>query len=75
MPFVDVREQAARISEILSEVWNDEFPEAFPDVGLDDTLGLALAHAVHHGWIEPDPAMSPYLQRADDLLASGGDHE
>ena len=70
--FPDVREQAARVSALLSAVWNDDFPEAFPTVGLDDTLGLALAHAVHQRWIEPDPAMSSYLQRAEDLLASGG---
>ena len=72
MPFTDVREQAARVSELLRDVWNDDFPEAFPDVGPDETLGLALAHALHVGWIEPDPAMSSYLQRAEDLLASGG---
>ena len=75
MPFTDVREQAARVSELLRDVWNDDFPEVFPNVGLDDTLGLALAHAIHLGWIEPDAAMSSYLQRAEDLLGSGGDDE
>lgn len=75
MPFTDVREQAARVSELLRDAWNDDFPEVFPDVSLDDTLGLALAHAVHQGWIEPDPAMFSYLQRAEDLLGSGGDDE
>ena len=72
MSFPDVREQAARVSGLLRDVWNDDFPDAYPDVHTDDTLGMALAYAVHQGWIEPDPAMASYLQRAEDLLGSGG---
>ena len=33
-------------------------------------LGMALAHAVHQGWVEPEPAMSPYLESAETLLGS-----
>ena len=75
MSYPDVREQAARVSGLLTQLWNDDFPEAFPNVGRGDLLGLALAHAVHQGWIVPDPSMSSYLQGAEGLLGSGGQGE
>lgn len=65
-----VRAQAARTSELLTELWTEDFPEQFPDVGVDDMLGMALAHAIHKGWIEPDISMSTYLSGAEDLLQS-----
>jgi hypothetical protein len=60
--------QAIRISQRLAEVWNESFPEVFPDVSADDMLGLALAQALRRGWIEPDSAMVTYLDRAEALL-------
>lgn len=72
MSDADVRSQAARVSRLLVDSWNDDFPEAFPDLSVEDMLGLALAHAVHRGWIDPDPAMSPYIRGAEALLESGG---
>ena len=71
MSHADVRAHAARVSDLLVEVWTDDFPESFPEIGLDDSLGLALAHAVRRGWIEPDPAMSPCLNGAEALLGTG----
>lgn len=72
MSYAEVQAQAARVSQFLANAWNDDFPEAFPDVSIEDMLGLALAHAVHRGWIEPDPAMSHYMRGAEALLESGG---
>ena len=72
MSFPEVREQAARVAEILTDVWNEDFPGTFSDGNWEAMLGLALAHAVDQGWIEPDPAMSSYLQGAEELLTAGG---
>ena len=66
-----VRAQAVRTSELLTELWTEDFPEQFPDVGVDDMLGMALAHAIHKGWIEPDITMSPFLLAAEKLLEAG----
>ena len=70
MSISELRAQASRVNALLADVWNDDFPEVFPDVAVDEMLGMALAHAVHQGWIEPEPDMSPYLESAETLLGS-----
>lgn len=70
MCHADVTAQATRVDLLLVDVWNHDFPETFSDIDSDAMLGMALAHAVHQGWIEPDPAMSPYLESAEALLGS-----
>jgi len=67
----EVRYQASRVAQGLAEVWNEDFPDMYPDLTLEHMLGLALAHAVAQGWVEPDPAMAEYLNCAEVLLAGG----
>jgi hypothetical protein len=68
MSEADVQAQGTRVAEKLADYWNEEFLEVFPDVSAEDMLGLALAHALRQGWIEPDLAMLAYLDRAEALL-------
>jgi hypothetical protein len=70
MAEVDVRSQAIRLAEMLSEAWNEDLIDSSDEI--DAMTGLALAHAVAQGWIEPDPSMTQYFASAEDLLAVGG---
>lgn len=75
MSDADLPDQAIRVSQRLGDVWNEDFPNEYPDLALEEMLGLALAHALDKGWVEPDPTMVPYLDAAEALLEAGSDGE
>jgi hypothetical protein len=71
----DLSDQAIRVSQRLREVWTEDLPNEYPDLALEEILGLALAHALDQGWVEPDPTMLRYLDAAEALLEAGSDGE
>ena len=63
-----VRLQATRVAGLLRECWAEELADA--ELEPNAMGGLALAEALERGWIEPDPAMVPFLMDAEEAVRS-----
>lgn len=61
-----VRLQATRVAGLLRESWAEELADA--ELEPNAMGGLALAEALERGWIEPDPAMLPFLMDAEEAM-------
>jgi hypothetical protein len=76
----NIKAQAAKLSALLVEAWNEDFRNVFGgaqeyEEQYYDIAGLAVAHAVHMGWVEPDPSdegVARILLGAERLLKSRG---
>jgi len=64
----EVHHQATRVAGLLRESWAEELVDA--ELEPNAMGGLALAEALARGWIEPDPAMVPFLVAAEDAMRS-----
>ncbi len=69
MEVEDVRSRAIRLAQALRDRWNEDLLEFSEETRA--MTGLALAHAVAKGWIEPDPSMIGYFESAEGLLEGG----
>ena len=65
----EVRSRAISLAEALRDRWNEDLLEFSEEARA--MTGLALAHAVAKGWIEPDPSKIGYFESAEDLLEGG----
>jgi len=68
MPEEEVRFQAATVAGLLRASWAEELADA--ELEPNAMGGLALAEALMRGWIEPDPAMAPFLATAEAALGA-----
>ena len=62
----NLRVRASRVSGLLRQMWSQELADS--DLEVETLGGLALAVAIERGWIEPDPALDPYLSEAEEAL-------
>lgn len=69
MEVEEVRSRAISLAEALRDRWNEDLMEYAEETRA--LTGLALAHAVAKGWIEPDSSMVGYFESAEDLLEGG----
>ena len=64
----EVRRKATMVAGLLRESWAEELADA--ELEPNAMGGLAMAEALARGWIEPDPAMVPFLMAGEEALRS-----